>query len=356
MTWVRRPRGAVLRLAALCAGSLLGAAPVAAGRSRRRPSRCRSPTTTAVLSDGLVSRTWAFALGGGVTTTSLRSGSRELSAAVLARTSASTSTRSRRRRRWVGRCCRSPPARSRPTRRARTRDPASKLTFRYALADSAPDDRRRRADARRLTARGLGSPRDDDRRWSTGPGGRPHRAVLARRAHAGRIPDERRRTGHRLPRRLGLARRLPPRSSASPGPSTTRARPRASTTAPARAGSSSPSGAAAPPVASAARQAVGPGPESIPAATCSTSVRCDRPADRRRLQPPREPGLPGAGPAAQRAARRHALPRSGVHGRVRAPRAGQHRLRRAHTRWWIHPDGFDWDCGICDREFVEVSS
>jgi hypothetical protein len=77
MVRVPAAAGAVL---ALVAGTVLTAAPVAAS-GPAHPATVKATDTSATLSDGLVTRTWAFAIGGGVTTTSLRSGARELAAA-----------------------------------------------------------------------------------------------------------------------------------------------------------------------------------------------------------------------------------------------------------------------------------
>jgi hypothetical protein len=77
MSRVPAAAGAVL---ALVAGTLLTAAPVAAG-APEHAATVQASSTSATLSDGLVSRTWSYAIGGGVTTSSLRSAARELSAA-----------------------------------------------------------------------------------------------------------------------------------------------------------------------------------------------------------------------------------------------------------------------------------
>jgi hypothetical protein len=75
--------GSVLALVAgtLVAGTLLTAAPVAADAPAHTATVQRTDTS-ATLSNGLVSRTWTYAIGGGVTTSSLRSGTRELAASA----------------------------------------------------------------------------------------------------------------------------------------------------------------------------------------------------------------------------------------------------------------------------------
>jgi hypothetical protein len=123
--------GAVL---AMMGGSLLTAVPVAAGVPANAAT-VQVGATSATLSDGLVSRTWSYTIGGGVTTTSLRSGSRELSAPsspdlrVDVAGVPTTSTLG-----WslisVSPSSTSDP--SRPDAR-----PGKQLTFRYALAHSA---------------------------------------------------------------------------------------------------------------------------------------------------------------------------------------------------------------------------
>jgi hypothetical protein len=126
-----RAAGAVGGAATLLAGCLLGAAPVAAATPAGAVT-VQVTDTSAALSDGLISRTWSIA--GGVTTTSLRSGGRELSAAsspdfrvdvdsvpttsVLGWSLLSVTPGS------------IPPDHSRPDAR-----PGKQLTFRYALAD-----------------------------------------------------------------------------------------------------------------------------------------------------------------------------------------------------------------------------
>jgi hypothetical protein len=125
--------GAVL---ALVAGTALTAGPVAASTPAgpAHPATVRANATSASLSNGLVSRAWAFTIGGGVTTTSLRSGARELASPaapdfrVDVNSVPTTSALG-----WslveVNPAPSSDPAR--PNAR-----PAKQLTFHYALVDS----------------------------------------------------------------------------------------------------------------------------------------------------------------------------------------------------------------------------
>ncbi|MDX6199256.1 MAG: alpha-galactosidase [Actinomycetota bacterium] len=118
---------------AVLGGSLLTASPVVA-ESPAHAATVKAGAASAMLTDGLVSRTWAFTVGGAVTTASLRSGSRELSASsspdfrIDVAGVPTTSTLG-----W-SLISVSPGLASDPSRpEAR---PGKQLTFRYALADA----------------------------------------------------------------------------------------------------------------------------------------------------------------------------------------------------------------------------
>jgi hypothetical protein len=118
---------------ALAAGTLLTAAPVAAG-APANAATVQASNTSATLTDGLVTRTWSFTIGGGVTTASLRAGGRELAAAsspdfrIDVAGAPTTSTLG-----WslISVVPSNTTDRSRPDARS-----GKQLTFRYALASS----------------------------------------------------------------------------------------------------------------------------------------------------------------------------------------------------------------------------